>query len=624
MLADKKVIISNYPGTAIEIARGLVRVDGSDMELIDIPGIHNLAYQAENEIVARRILTEEKPDVLIQVADTKNLKRMYLLTAILAEFGIPLVFVLNMADEASQRGLKAKRHIIEEMLGTEVIETVASEGVGISALPSAIAKARIPSLPVKFPAVIAETIDALAALMPERITSKRALAALCLSDDRETSRWALETSALKDNENASARIDKARMAFYQPLDLAMARAREQSADALYAKTVYSSAVTSSPLMEKVGDFAQHPFAGFLLLFSIITALYFIVGRFAAGVLVDFLVNDVFGDIVGPRLASLTSLIPFEFVREAITGKYGLYTMGFVPAVGLVLPIIVFFFFTFGFIEDSGYFSRLSILLDPLFKKIGLNGKAVLPIVLGFSCVTMATISTRVLDSKKERFIAIFLLSLGIPCSAKLSVILVVLARQSFSDFVIVFGVVFSLMIATGYLLGRLMPSEPSHFIMDIPPIRIPSVMNILQKTWYRSVMFLKEAMPLFLIGAFSLFLADQIGFLVFLERAASPVIKGFLGLPPAFAESLIMGFIRGEAGIAVLKKLVDAGAMNNRQLVVAMIVTILFIPCITNFFLIIKEQGSKRALAIIVAVTATAILAGGAMNYILTAMNSPL
>jgi len=617
MLADKNVIYSNYPGTAIEVARGLIRVEGREVELIDIPGIHNLAYQSENEMVARRILTEEKPDVLIQVADTKNLKRMFLLTSILAEFEIPLVFVLNMADEASQRGLKAKRHIIEEMLGTVVIETVASEGVGLDVLPSAIAKAKIPSLPVKFPAIIAETIDALVSLMPERILSKKALAALCISDDGETSRWAIEASGLKDKKDASTYREKARLAFYQPIDLAMTRAREFSADELYSKTVYYSAVTSSPLMEKVGDLARQPLAGVVLLLSIMTALYFIVGKFAAGFLVDFFVNDVFGGMIGPRLASLTALIPSEFLREAITGKFGLYTMGFVPAIGLVLPIIVFFFFTFGFIEDSGYFSRLSILLDPLFKKIGLNGRAVLPIVLGFSCVTMATISTRVLDSKKERFIAIFLLSLGIPCSAKLSVILVVLARLPFSAFMVVFGVIFFLMIATGFILSKLLPSEPSHFIMDIPPIRIPSMTNILKKTWYRSVLFLKEAMPLFLIGAFALFLADRIGFLEYLEQAASPVIKGFLGLPPAFAESLIMGFIRGEAGIAVLKKLVDTGVMNDRQLIVAMVVTILFIPCITNFLLIMKEQGTKRAMAIIVSVTACAILTGGAMNYIL-------
>ena len=222
-----------------------------------------------------------------------------------------------------------------------------------------------------------------------------------------------------------------------------------------------------------------------------------------------------------------------------------------------------------------------------------------------------------MDSKRERFIAIFLLSLGVPCSAKLSIILVIMAQVSFAAFLVVFGVVFALTITSGFVVSKLMPGKSTAFIMEIPPIRIPSLINVLTKTSYRSVMFLREALPLFLISALGLFLLEKIGLLVTVERVAAPVIKGFLGLPPQFAESLIMGFLRGEAGIAVLKKLVDTGVMDHLQLVVAMIVTILFIPCVTSFMLIIKEQGPKRALAIIVSVTACAIMTGGLMNYFL-------
>jgi ferrous iron transport protein B len=161
-----------------------------------------------------------------------------------------------------------------------------------------------------------------------------------------------------------------------------------------------------------------------------------------------------------------------------------------------------------------------------------------------------------------------------------------------------------------------MKTETTNFIMEIPPIRIPSVKNVLAKTSYRSLLFLQEAVPLFIVSALALFFAEKIGLLGIIETVFAPVIKGFLGLPPQFAESLIMGFIRGEAGVAVLKKMVDSGAMNHAQLVVAMVVTILFIPCVTNFMLIIKEQGTQKALAIIVSVTTCAILTGGAMNFI--------
>jgi len=619
-LSNNKVNISHYPGTVVETKRGDLKVEGQEVEIIDLPGVYNLFSNADNEKVARNILIDETPDLVIQVCDAKNLKRSLALTSLLAEFNIPLVLVLNMVDEAAQKGIKVKRHKLEEMLGTAAIETVASEGVGIASVILALGKALKPSYPSRLPAILTDAVRNLAGLMadqPYAEWEKRALALFSLAGDNETSRWARQRSGINDNQAAFHIIEEAGRSFHRPLDLIIFRANDVWAEALYSESVYFTPVTSTPLLDRIGDLALTPVAGSLILFILLAALYFIVGKFAAGFLVDFLVEDFFGGTVGPHLKNVVAMIPSAWVREMIAGEYGLYTMALIPAFGLVLPVIVVFFFTFGFIEDSGYFSRLSILLDRLFRKIGLNGKAVLPMVLGFSCVTMATISTRVLDSKRERFIAIFLLSLGVPCSAKLSLILVILAQVSFAAFLVVFGVVFALTMTSGFILSRLMREESSPFIMEIPPIRIPSLRNVITKTSYRSLMFLREALPLFIISALGLFLMEKIGLLALVEDLAAPVVRGFLGLPPQFAESLIMGFIRGEAGIAVLKKMLDAGMMDHLQLVVAMIVTILFIPCVTNFMLIIKEQGSKKALAIIFSVTACAIMTGGIMNYFL-------
>jgi ferrous iron transport protein B len=625
-LINSNVRISHYPGSALEVKRGRVKIEGEECEIIDIPGVYSLFSSADNENVARNILIDEKPDLVVQVSDAKNLKRSFALTSLLAELNIPLVLVLNMVDEAAQKGIKVKRHKLEDMLGTAVIETVASEGVGIAAVISALVKASSPSHPSRLPAILADAVQGLVGLMADMPKDarkadekweKRALALFSLAGDKETSRWALQRSGLVDDKAAHDLIEEAGRSFYRPLDQIIARASDPWAEGLYAESVYFTPVTSTPVLNRIGDLALTPIAGSLILFILLTAIYFVVGKFAAGFLVDFLVKDFFGDMVGPHLNHVVAMIPFPFFRDLLVGEYGLYAMALVPAFGLVLPVIVVFYLTFGFIEDSGYFSRLSILLDRLFRKIGLNGKAVLPMILGFSCVTMATISTRVLDSKRERFIAIFLLSLGIPCSAKLSLILVILAQVSFAAFLVVFGVVFALTMATGFILNKLMPVATSHFIMEIPPIRIPSLRNVITKTYYRSLMFLREAVPLFILGALGLFFMEKIGLLTLVEDIAAPVVRGFLGLPPQFAESLILGFIRGEAGIAVLKKMVDAGVMDHLQLVVAMIVTILFIPCVTNFLLIIKEQGTKKAMAIIVSVTACAILTGGIMNYFL-------
>ena len=619
-LSNNKVNISHYPGTVVETKRGDLKVEGQEVEIIDLPGAYNLFSNADNEKVARNILIDETPDLVIQVCDAKNLKRSLALTSLLAEFNIPLVLVLNMVDEAAQKGIKVKRHKLEEMLGTAAIETVASEGVGIASVILALGKALKPSYPSRLPAILTDAVRNLAGLMadqPYAEWEKRALALFSLAGDNETSRWARQRSGINDNQAAFHIIEEAGRSFHRPLDLIIFRANDVWAEALYSESVYFTPVTSTPLLDRIGDLALTPVAGSLILFILLAALYFIVGKFAAGFLVDFLVEDFFGGTVGPHLKNVVAMIPSAWVREMIAGEYGLYTMALIPAFGLVLPVIVVFFFTFGFIEDSGYFSRLSILLDRLFRKIGLNGKAVLPMVLGFSCVSMATISTRVLDSKRERFIAIFLLSLGVPCSAKLSLILVILAQVSFAAFLVVFGVVFAMTMASGFILNKLMHEESSHFIMEIPPIRIPSLRNIITKTSYRSWMFLREALPLFILGALGLFFTEKIGLLVLVEDLAAPVVKGFLGLPPQFVESLIMGFIRGEAGLAMLKKMVDARVIDHLQLVIAMIVTILFIPCVTNFMLIIKEQGSKKALAIIFSVTACAIMTGGIMNYFL-------
>ena len=621
LLVKKGSTTSNYPGTKIPVARGGFNVDGQEAELIDIPGTYGLTHQYENEIVARMILIDEKPDVIIQVADTKNLKRMLAFTGQLAEFRIPLVLALNMVDEADQMGVKVKRHVLEGMLGTVVVETVATDSVGIEALHTAVSRAKVPLFPVRLTPVLTEIISSLEKMMSEEIKSRHALTSLYLADSDETSEWAIEKGCMKGDKAVAIYRADARLLFHKPLDRVLSEARENTAGKIFQESTYMIPIRSTPLMEKIGDYARGPVSGIVILFMVMIALYYIVGQFAAGFVVDFMMKNVFGEMIGTPLNAVVGLIPYPFIREMIMGKYGLYTMGLVPSLGLVLPILIAFYFTFGFIEDSGYISRLSILLDRMFKKLGMNGKALLPIMLGFSCVSMATIATRVLETRKERLIAIFLLSLGIPCSAKLSIILVILAKVSFGAFLTVFGVIFSLMIVSGVILSKMLPAETSQFIMDVPPIRIPSLRNVLKQTYHRSTSFVKEALPLFFAGAISLFILDKIGFLALVERAMSPVIQGFLGLPERFAESLIMGFIRGEAGVAILQQLVDAGTMNSRQLVVAMIVTILFIPCVTNFLLVIKEHGSKAAFAIIASVTACAILTGGAMNQILNYFN---
>ena len=273
--------------------------------------------------MARNILIDETPDLVIQVADAKNLKRSLVLTSLLADIGLPLVLVLNMIDEAAQKGIKVKRHKLEDRLGTAVLETVASEGMGIPALLSALDKAAPPSYPSRMPSGLADAVRRLAMLMADNVHpewGKRALALFSLSADKETSRWAQQRSGISDHKEALDLIEDAGRPFHRTIDLAILRANDFWAEAVYTESIYFTPVTSTPILNRLGDLALTPVTGLLILFALLAALYFIVGKFAAGFLVDFLVKDIFGGLVGVHLKNVVAAIPFAWVRELIVRR----------------------------------------------------------------------------------------------------------------------------------------------------------------------------------------------------------------------------------------------------------------------------------------------------------------
>jgi ferrous iron transport protein B len=309
--------------------------------------------------------------------------------------------------------------------------------------------------------------------------------------------------------------------------------------------------------------------------------------------------------------------PLELLTDLFVGRYGLITMGLTYAVAIVLPIIITFFFAFSLLEDSGYLPRLAAMLNRIFRVMGLNGKAVLPMVLGLGCDTMATLTTRILDSRKERMIAIILLALGVPCSAQLGVILGLLAGLSWLAAVIWAGVLLAVILVVGFLASRILEGPRSDFILEIPPLRVPKAGNIAAKTLARVEWYLKEAVPLFLIGTALLFVAHRTGALAALERAFEPVVTGFLGLPARASEALIIGFLRRDFGAAGLYRLAEEGLLSPVQVVVALVTITLFIPCIANLLMIVKERGVKVATLVTVFIFPFAILVGGLLNFAL-------
>jgi ferrous iron transport protein B len=247
--------------------------------------------------------------------------------------------------------------------------------------------------------------------------------------------------------------------------------------------------------------------------------------------------------------------------------------------------------------------------------MGLNGKAVLPMVLGLGCDTMATLTTRILDRPKERVLVTLLLALGVPCSAQLGVIFGMLGRAGLAAALVWGGLVVGILFLVGFLAARVIPGESSSFVLELPPMRRPQLMNIVVKTLARAEWYLREAMPLFLVGTLLLFLLDRIALLGLIERAAAPIVVGWLGLPEEAARAFIMGFLRRDYGAAGFFKLQADGLLDPVQVVVALVTMTLFIPCIANWFMMIKERGLKATLWMTAFILPFALLAGGAVHF---------
>ncbi|MFQ6115475.1 MAG: nucleoside recognition domain-containing protein, partial [bacterium] len=375
--------------------------------------------------------------------------------------------------------------------------------------------------------------------------------------------------------------------------------------------------------QKVADFlsriSMHPLWGLPVLLLVLYGLYQFVGVFGAGTLVDLLEQVVFGKFITPWSEKLFSvLMPVEFLRELFVGEYGLITMALSYSIAIVLPVVATFFLAFGLLEDTGYLPRLAVMMNRIFKLLGLNGKAVLPMVLGLGCDTMATLTTRILETRKERILVTLLLALAIPCSAQLGVILGLLGGLSFSAVLIWLGCVSGVLVLVGYLASRVLPGERSDFILELPPIRRPSIANIMVQTTARVEWYLKEAVPLFFLGTFVLFVLAETGALETIEQVSAPLIRGLLGLPEQAAEAFLVGFLRRDYGAAGLFAMARQGLLNPKQIVVSLVTITLFVPCIANFFVIIKERGWRTALAIFLFIIPFAFVVGGMLNFILS------
>ena len=620
-LTGAYVNVSNYPGTTVEVTRATARFDAS-AELLDTPGVLALPSRSDDERATMRALLTEPLRCLVQVGDAKNLRRTLTLSALLVELGVPMVLALNMHDEAAARGVTVDIVGLAEELGAPVLATVATGGEGISHLITAIGQATKPESLLRydddFERHIAAVAAAITAHAPHPHLAARGLAILFLGGDSVVEDWLREQAGSAYPAMETLR-QQAQAASEGDLPTLLARERTEAADALSA-SVISRAVKSSPLLsQRIGQAVVHPLWGIPILLGVLFAVYEFVGVFGATTLVGLMEKGLFEGVLNPAFTEfMESTVSVEWVRELLVGQYGLWTMGMTYALALILPIVSTFFIAFGVLEDSGYLPRLTVIANRLFAAIGLNGRAVLPMVLGLGCVTMATLTTRILHSPRERLITTFLLALAIPCSAQLGVVLGMLGGVSFTAVLIWALAMVGVLLLAGFLAAKLIPGRRIPLVTELPPMRLPIAGNVLKKTGGRLKWYLIEVIPLFLLGTFIMFALDKLGALPAIIEAGEPLVTGWLGLPKEASAAFVMGFLRRDFGATGLFTMAES--LSPIQAVVGMITITLFIPCFASLMMMVKEQGTKTAMAMVAMIVPFAFFIGGLFNLVLRAV----
>ncbi len=617
-LTGKYVTVSNYPGTTVEISTGTLSIKGKKLQILDTPGVNSLIPMSEDEKVTRDILLKESKIFIIQVVDTKNIRRGLLISLQLQEMGLPFLLLLNMWDEAKSRGMAINLPTLSNLLGVPVVKTVATRRKGLDKIKEYLWAQPSSSQSILYPEAIENGVSKIIPLLPEASISKRSLALMLLSGDESLVDWLHYHLSEVDIQQIEKIRQEIQSHLVEPIGFLINQARLRKVDELLIQVMGIRGVVPKSVASFLGNLCIHPFWGIPILLFVLYLTYQFVGVFGAQTAVGFLEETVFGKwFLPPIIQFIHHLIPIPLVQEFFIGPYGIITMALTYAIAIVLPIVGCFFLVFGLMEDSGYLPRLAVMTHRIFKKMGLSGKAVLPMVLGLGCGTMATMTTRILETEKDRTLVTLLLALGVPCSAQLGVILGMFSNLPVFYLILWMAIITGVLMFVGYLAARVLPGEGSDFILEIPPLRVPMISNLMVKTLARMEWYLREAVPLFILGTILLFLLHKTKVLTLIEWATTPLIVHFLSLPSKVTEAFIIGFLRRDYGAAGLYMLSKEGQLDPHQTLVSLVTMTLFIPCIAQFLMMAKERGLVKALWISLTVIPLAIGIGGMVNFLL-------
>lgn len=578
------VDVSNFPGTTVDISSGKYK----DYYVMDTPGVYGVSSFNDEERVARDVILNA--DLILNVVDAVHLERDLFLTQQIIDMGIPTIVALNMMDEVERNGLNIDVDKLSKKLGVPVIPTTATKKQGIDTIMSRLNEACIGNKTSGLQNLLDDVINKV---------SIKSEALLILEDD----------------ENVCARnnIDT----FYNKREYIYTLRRERVDNVV--ESILSQTNTGASFSTKLGRYMLKPTTGIPILCIALYITYQLIGVFVAQTIVGITEEIIMGEYYYNFIMNLMSnfVTDTSFIGKILIGEFGVLTMAPIYLLGLLLPLVIGFYFILSIMEDSGYLPRIAALTDRVLTSLGLNGRAIIPMILGFGCVTMATITTRLLGSKRERFIATMLLGLAIPCSAQLGVIVGLIAPLGGKMVALYSFTILIVFVITGTILNKIMPGESTDLLIDLPPIRLPILKNVLQKTYIKSKQFLFEAGPLFVLGAMIITILAHTGALHVITESVAPITEGFLKLPKETAQTFIMGIIRRDFGAAGLNTLSEAGLLTPLQTVISLVTITLFVPCIAAIMVVFKERSMSESALIWIGSFIISFLTGGILAQIM-------
>jgi len=549
-LTGINVIVGNYPGKTVEYKRGHMKLGGETVEVFDAPGTYTLEPISDAEEVAVSMLSSA--DTVINVVDATNLERNLYLTLQLSERKIPMIIALNMWDDTKHRGIQINLDKLRQLLGVPVIPTVAVTGQGIKELVENIPKATSPDAAVR-------------------------------SRDEY---WTTIGSIIEQVQQVAHRHHTWR--------------------------------------ERLADASVKPLAGGIIAL-VVLAIAFLLIRFIGESLIGYVLEPLFNSLWAPVLSKLSSLLGGGgFLHNIIIGKliggevdfvqlFGLLSSGLYVPFAMVLPYVLSFYLVIGLLEDVGYLPRLAVLVDTIMHRLGLHGYAIIPTLLGLGCNVPAVMATRILESKRERFIAATLISIAIPCAALQAMVFGLVGAHGGQYVAIVYGTLFAVWVILGVILRYAVRGFTPELLIEIPPYRLPLWRAVLQKLWMRTYGFLKEAVPIILGAVLIINVLYLVGVFDAIANFTAPVITNLLGLPKEAITAIVIGFLRKDVALGILAPL----ALSAKQLVVGSVVLAMFFPCIATFVVLLRELGVVNMLKSAGIMISAALITGGLLNLIL-------